>query len=127
MVFKTRPHTAEPTTIIMGESDGTKVVRKATTKKIIKVGTSMTPPLKSFITDETIRALTAILIAAKALATTGRSIKPSINMAIMVMMIIEGVMTPKAAAIEPAMPLILWPINVAVLTAIMPGVHCPRA
>ncbi len=39
----------------------------------------------------------------------------------------DGKTTPKVAHTPPATPFFLVPINVAVLTAITPGVHCPKA
>ena len=41
--------------------------------------------------------------------------------------IIDGVTTPNVAIIPPGMPATLHPTNVAVFTAMTPGVHCPIA
>jgi hypothetical protein len=42
-------------------------------------------------------------------------------------MMIDGVTIPKVANIPPGIPPTLLPTNVAVFTAITPGVHCPIA
>ena len=39
----------------------------------------------------------------------------------------DGNTPPRVATMPPAMPLYFWPMNVAVLTAMIPGVHCPMA
>ena len=55
------------------------MVKAATPMKITKVAISLTPPLYNLMTEETIRAQTAILMPEKAFATAGMSIKPSIR------------------------------------------------
>ena len=39
----------------------------------------------------------------------------------------DGNTTPSVATMPPGMPLNFWPMNVAVFTAMMPGVHWPMA
>ena len=43
------------------------------------------------------------------------------------MMMMQGKTSPRVATTPPALPFRLWPTKVAVLTAMMPGVHWPMA
>ena len=64
---------------------------------------------------------------AKAFWTQARSAKLLMSPARMEIMTRDGNTTPRVATMPPAMPLYFWPMNVAVLTAMIPGVHCPMA
>ena len=44
-----------------------------------------------------------------------------------VIMIMDGVMTPRVAKMPPQKPFSFKPMKVATFTAIIPGVTCPRA
>ncbi len=44
-----------------------------------------------------------------------------------VMIIIDGLTIPNVATIPPIIPFLLYPMKVAVLTAMIPGVDCPIA
>ena len=64
---------------------------------------------------------------ANAFLTHASSAKLEIKAAIREIIIIDGRIMPKVAAIPPAIPARFRPIKVAVFTAIIPGVHCPTA
>ena len=66
-------------------------------------------------------------IPAKAFFTQLRSAKLEISPARMEMITTEGNTSPRVATMPPATPPYFWPMNVAVLTAMMPGVHWPTA
>ena len=74
-----------------------------------------------------INATTATLMPAKALCTMAKSAKFWRNAAIISIIINDGNTTPNVAIMPPIIPFSLYPIKVAVLTAITPGVHCPTA
>ena len=74
-----------------------------------------------------IRTQTQTRMPAKASFTGWNWAKLARQAAITVMMMREGVMTPRVATIPPMVPFRLTPMKVAVLTAITPGVHCPMA
>ena len=65
---------------------------------------------------------TATLIPEKACCTIFESEKLSINPAIDIIIASDGNTTPLVANIAPNIPFSLYPINVAVFTAIIPGV-----
>ena len=73
------------------------------------------------------RATTAALMPARACRTAGISAKLDRNAAMAVIIIREGNTRPRVASTPPGIPLYLYPMKVAVLTAIMPGVHWPTA
>ncbi len=79
------------------------------------------------ITALSINTPTTVRIAPNAFCTISNSAKLFKNAAINVTMTIEGNITPAVAAIPPKTPFLLYPINVAVFTAMTPGVHCPIA
>ena len=66
-------------------------------------------------------------MAAKALFTAGISAKWVKTPAMTVMMTREGNTTPRVATTPPREPATLYPMKVAVFTAMTPGVHCPTA
>ena len=83
----------------------------------------MTELFHSFITALNIKTQTQTRMPAKALLTTGASAKPLRTAAIIVMMISAGQTVPSAATIPPNVPLRFCPINIMVLTMMIPGRH----
>ena len=84
---------------------------------------SITDVLIKFIAVFKINTATHTRIPAKAFLTIGRSEKLPMNVAIIVIIINDGVTKPRVANIPPIFPFLLCPIKVAVFTAITPGVH----
>ena len=95
--------------------------------KIAAVRLSTTDFFSSFITALKISTQTQTWMPAKAFFTQARSAKLEISPARMEMITTEGNTTPSVATTPPAAPPYFWPIKVAVLTAMMPGVHWPMA
>ena len=83
--------------------------------------------LPNLMTVSKIKTHTQIRMPAKAWITNGFAAKLERNMAIAVMISMEGVMTPKVAARPPENLFVYIHTKVATLTAIMPGVHWPMA
>ena len=79
--------------------------------------------LASFIVASRISAHTQICIPFMACCTASISAKFRINAAMIDIITNDGNMTPSVAKIPPNTPANLYPIKVAVLTAITPGVH----
>jgi len=97
------------------------------TRKITRPHTSFTAPFHSFSTALKISTHTHTLIPAKACCTQARWENASMTPARAAMMIRDGNTTPRVATMPPMMPRRFWPINVAVFTAMTPGVHWPMA
>ena len=81
----------------------------------------------SFSTELKIKTTTATLIPLKACCTRGISAKFERRAAMAVMITSEGKTIPREATMPPIIPFCLVPTKVAVLMAMMPGVHCPMA
>ena len=106
---------------------GVKILPSATTVKIANVNLSMTAFLRSFITALKISTHTHTRMPPNACCTQTIWENASITPAKIEIIINEGNTTPSVAKVPPAIPLCFCPINVAVFTAIIPGVHCPIA
>ena len=91
------------------------------------VSQSTTPPFTIFLILLIIRTQTQTRMPQNALCTAFSSLKLVINAAMIMIMISEGAVNPKVAVMPPLIPFSLYPINVEVLTAMTPGVHCPTA
>ena len=91
------------------------------------MGLSTTDFLSSFKMALNTSTQTQTRMPAKAFLTRARSAKLLMKAAMMVMIIREGNTTPSVATMPPTTPRRFWPTKVAVLTAMMPGVHWPMA
>ena len=74
-----------------------------------------------------IKTPTTTRMPPNAFCTTGRWAKLVSTAAMTMIMTREGNTPPAVAKIAPGIPFLLYPMNVAVLTKITPGVHCPMA
>ena len=99
----------------------------STAAKISAPHTSFTAPCHSFSVALKISTHTHTRIPVKAFCTHSRWEKLVISPARAVMMSRDGNTMPSVATMPPQTPLRFWPMNVAVLTAMMPGVHWPMA
>lgn len=109
-----------------GEREEKREIRRME-RKMNAVLLSVMDFLPNLMTVSKIKTHTQTRMPAKAWMINGFAAKLERNMAIAVIISMEGVMTPKVAARPPEKPFCLYPTKVATLTAIMPGVHWPMA
>ena len=100
-----------------------KYASKNATRQISRLGISIILVLNRFLTAPNINTHTAICIPANACFTTSNEEKLDKNVAMILMIKIDGVMTPSVEISAPRKPSIFPPMNVDKLTAIAPGVH----
>ena len=101
--------------------------RRKTTEKRTAVAGSTMVVLRSLRTLERMSAQTAARTPAKAWPTQGLSATWERKAAMTPMMTRQGKIRPRVAAMPPGTPFYFAPTKVAVLTAMMPGVHWPTA
>ena len=99
----------------------------STAAKMTAAGQSFTEPFSSFSVALKISTHTHTRIPAKACCTQSRWEKLLMTPASAVMIISEGNTMPSVATMPPSTPRCFCPTKVAVLTAMMPGVHWPMA
>ena len=99
----------------------------STARKISPAAQSFTEPLNSLTTALKISTQTHTRMPAKACCTQARCEKLLMTPASAVMITSDGNTMPSVATMPPRMPACFWPTKVAVLTAMMPGVHWPMA
>ena len=94
-----------------------------TARKMHKVSASLTELLKSLTTALNMRMQTQTRISANAFCTAGTSENAEMHPASAQIMTREGDTTPRVAIMPPITPSYLYPMKVAVFTAMTPGVH----
>ena len=120
------PHRAAAATKITGDRSVSSEAA-STAAKIRAAGQSLTEPFSSFSVALKISTHTHARMPEKACCTQSRWEKLLMTPASAVMITSEGNTMPSVAPMPPNMPFCFWPTKVAVLTAMMPGVHWPIA
>ena len=124
--WMTMPHRAAAATKITGDRSVSSEAA-STAAKIRAAGQSLTEPFSSFSVALKISTHTHARMPEKACCTQSRWEKLLMTPASTVIMRREGNTMPSVATMPPTTPRCFCPTKVAVLTAMMPGVHWPIA